>query len=217
MKHVLLVSCCVVIGMFSAPQAFSGGFLDHSSVSQNTLYNLVSEDAASEAAEKFITNLTSQGIGFLGDSSLSASKQKKEFQKLLNTNFDLNTIGRFSLGRHWRSASKAERDEYLKLFKVMIIDVYSGRFSDYKGQEIKVIGSRKEGERDVLVHSILDQKNGPNVKVDWRVRKRDGQHSVIDVIVEGVSLALTQRSDFSSVVQRGGGNIEALLVHLRAN
>ena len=185
--------------------------------SSSSSITYISDDKASEGAEKFITKLADQGIAVLANEDASEAKQKKEFRRLLNNNFDMNTIARFSLGRYWRTASKAQRSEYLKLFKAMIIDVYSQRFSDYQGQVIEVKGSRKEGERDVLVHSLLTQEAGPDVKVDWRVRKRDGRYKVIDVIVEGVSMALTQRSDFSSVVQRGGGDMEALLAHLREN
>ena len=98
----------------------------------------------------------------------------------------------------------------------MVIDVYSQRFEDYNGQDIEIIGSRPEGKRDILVSSILKQDGGPDVRLDWRVRKKNGRHKVVDVIVEGVSMSLTQRSDFASVIQRGGGNVEALLQHLRS-
>ena len=177
----------------------------------------VNSDSVAQDAEAFITQLANEGIGFLADENITTAKQKTHFKTLLNRNFDLNTIARFSLGRHWRTASKPQRDEYLKLFKNMIVDVYSQRFSDYQGQTLNVTGSRKEGERDILVHSTLEQDGQPDVDIDWRVRKRDGRFKVVDVIVEGVSMALTQRSDFSSVVQRGGGNMEALLAHLRDN
>ena len=109
-----------------------------------------------------------------------------------------------------------QKKEYLSLFKDMVIDVYSKRFEDYNGQKIEVTRSRPEGKRDVLVSSILKQDGGPDVRLDWRVRKKGSQYKVIDVIVEGVSMSLTQRSDFASVIQRGGGEVEALLVHLRS-
>lgn len=185
--------------------------------SHSHVINVSSDVTTSAGAEEFITNFVDQGIGLLENDTLSKSKQKFAFRALLNKNFDLNTIARFSLGRHWRSATKTQRDEYLRLFKRMIVDVYSNRFNEYQGQNIEVLGSRQEGERDILVQSKLWQVNGPDIKIDWRVRQRDGRYRIIDIIVEGVSMALTQRSDFSSVVQRGGGNIEALLVHLRAN
>lgn len=216
MKRTLFLSCLVAASV-AVPVSLSHAFVISPDVSRSqTGYILVkADDPVALGAEKFITKLADDGIGFLADETITTAKQKAEFRKLLNRNFDLNTIARFSLGRHWRTANKAQRDEYVLLFKDMIVEVYSQRFSDYEGQTLTVTGSRKEGEKDILVHSLLEQDAGPDVKVDWRVRKRDGRYKVIDVIVEGVSMALTQRSDFSSVVQRGGGDMEALLAHLR--
>lgn len=174
------------------------------------------EEKEASAAESFIHDLTSKGVAFLSDENLSAEQQKKEFRTILNRDFDLSTIGRFALGRYWKTADKAQRDEYLKLFKTMVVDVYSQRFQNYNGEQIEVIGSRPEGKRDVLVSSLLKQNGGPDVRLDWRVREKNGKYKVVDVIVEGVSMSLTQRSDFASVIQRGGGNVEALLEHLRS-
>ncbi|MBL4803639.1 MAG: ABC transporter substrate-binding protein [Alphaproteobacteria bacterium] len=174
------------------------------------------EEKQASGAEAFIQNLTDKGVAFLSDSSLSVEQQKQEFKTILNRDFDLNTIGRFALGRYWKSANKEQRDEYLKLFNTMVIDVYSQRFEDYNGQDIKITGSRPEGKKDVLVSSVMKQKGGPDVRLDWRVREKNGGFKVVDVIVEGVSMSLTQRSDFASVIQRGGGNVEALLQHLRS-
>jgi phospholipid transport system substrate-binding protein len=186
------------------------------SVQSGTLVSSAyAEDAKASAAEGFVQNLTDSGVAFLSDETLSLEQQKKEFKTILNRDFDLNTIGRFALGRYWKSASKEQRDEYLKLFNGMVVDVYSKRFETYNGQDIQVTGSRPEG-KDTLVMSVLKQNGGPDVRLDWRVRHKNGQYKVVDVIVEGVSMSLTQRSDFASVIQRGGGNVEALLQHLRS-
>jgi len=218
MKHPLLFSCCAVGALLLGVGVSSAGIqsaYDFARPSDNIYQVVNAADKVSAGAEKFVDDLAGQGIGFLSNEDLSSESQKSAFKKLLNKRFDMDTIARFSLGRHWRTASKAQRAEYLKLFKVMIVDVYSERFKDYQGQTLAVTGSRKEGTKDILVHSVLEQNKGPDVKVDWRVRRKNGRYQVIDVIVEGVSMALTQRSDFSSVVQRGGGDMEALLVHLR--
>lgn len=166
-------------------------------------------------AERFIDNLAQEGIGFLGNKDMSHEERKAAFKKLLGSKFDMQTIGRFALGRHWHTATPEQRKEYLKLFQQMTVEVYSQRFSDYQGQSLKVQGSRPEGTADILVNSVILQDSGPEVKVDWRVRQKNGTYKVVDVIVEGVSMAVTQRSDFSSVIQRGGGNLEVLLAHLR--
>ena len=97
----------------------------------------------------------------------------------------------------------------------MVVKVYSDRFKEYKGQKFEVRGARPEGEKDVIVTSFILPEGGPEVQVDWRVRSKNGRFQVIDVIVEGVSMSVTQRSDFASVIQRGGGNVDVLLAHLQ--
>lgn len=175
----------------------------------------VNNDPAVAEAKDFIQDMADRGISFLGDQNLSHEQRTSEFRKLLESSFDMGTIARFALGRYWRTASAAQQKEYLKLFHEMIVRVYSQRFSEYEGQELVVRGGRKDGTQDVIVHSAIVPDNGPEVSVDWRVRNKDGRRRVIDVVVEGVSMAVTQRSDFASVIQRGGGDLEVLIEHLR--
>lgn len=165
-------------------------------------------------AEQFVSKLADSGIGFLSDGSLAGDEKSKRFRNLLQTNFDMNTIGRFALGRYWRTATPEQKNEYLSLFNEMIVGVYSRRFSEYQGQVLTVTGSRAEGANDAIVFSVVKQESGPDISVDWRVRKSGNDYKVIDVIVEGVSMAMTQRSDFASVIQRGGGDVSVLLAHL---
>ncbi|MEC7028100.1 MAG: ABC transporter substrate-binding protein, partial [Pseudomonadota bacterium] len=74
---------------------------------------------------------------------------------------------------------------------------------------------RADGEKDTIVTSFIIPDQGSEIQIDWRVRYKDGKYKVIDIIVEGVSMSVTQRSDFSSVIQRGGGNVQVLIDHLR--
>ena len=164
--------------------------------------------------EQFIRDMGQRGIGFLADPSMSAAQKKAEFEAILNDSFDMYTIGRFALGSYWNRATDAQKAEYQELFKDMIVRVYSRRFADYEGQEFEVRGARPSG-KDALVTSYIVPDSGQNVKVDWRVREKDGRNKIVDVIIEGVSMAQTQRADFASVIQRGGGDIDVLLDHLR--
>ena len=218
-KHLLaILGISVFTVTFSADSAIAIGPQDYVEASPAVSYTLVvdtSGKAIESGAEKFVDDLTKRGIGFLSNQSLSHEKRKDEFRRLLQSGFDLKTIGRFTLGRYWRNASASEQEEYLKLFEDSIVNSYAKRFSEYQGQDIKITGSQKTGADDVLVHSSLVLGDGPDVKVDWRVRKKGGSYKVIDVIVEGVSMAVTQRADFASVIQRGGGQVEVLLAHLR--
>lgn len=170
-----------------------------------------------ESSKAFIQGLADRGIGFLSNPDLTLEQRKAEFKSLLQDSFDMKTIGRFALGRNWNAATDAERKEYLALFEAMIIEVYSRRFGDYKGEALQVTTARGDGKSDVIVNSQIVPANGQKIALDWRVRKSANSFKVIDIIVEGVSMATTQRSEFSSIIQRGGGQMEVLLEHLRQN
>ncbi len=219
MKSALFLSCALagfgLFGLSSAAGAFTAAPGANPAPSPVMVAASSHGDEVALGAERFVDNLAQEGIGFLGNEGMSHDDRKAAFKKLLGNKFDMQTIGRFALGRYWQTATPTQRKEYLSLFQRMTIEVYSQRFSDYQGQSLKVNGSRPEGAADTLVNSVIVQDSGPPVKVDWRVRQKDGGYKVVDVIVEGVSMAVTQRSDFASVIQRGGGRLEVLLAHLR--
>lgn len=205
----------ILAGVSMMPQTSLAFDLNKSGAAQNSaLVHYVSNNIEQDA-QSFITKMAKQGIDFLANPDLTLEQRKAEFKTLLSNNFDMKTIGRFSLGTYWRSASDAQKKEYLDLFEKNVINVYSKRFSDYGGEEFKVTGASPNGASDAIVHSYIDSK-GQKIKIDWRVREKDGQMRVIDISVEGVSMATTQRSEFSSIIQRGGGDIQVLLDHLKS-
>jgi len=172
--------------------------------------------AGNKGAERFIDQMGQKGMGAIAITALSDEARKQVFRTILTQNFDLNTISRFVLGRYWRQATPAQQAEYQGLYQTMIINVYTARFKNYSGQRFEVTGSRNDASGDVVVSSkVVPANGGSEVLVDWRVRPKSGAFRVIDVMVEGVSMGVTQRNDFASVIQRGGGAIEALLAYLR--
>lgn len=170
---------------------------------------------SSTKAQDFIRSMGDDAVDFLGDDSLSTNEKQRQFSALLNEKFDMETIGRFSLGARWRQLDEEQRREYQKLFREMIVQIYSRRFSDYQGQDFEVDGARILGEDDVLVRSYIVPDQGNRILVEWRVRNRDGRMRVIDVVIEQVSMAMTQRSDFNSIIQRGGGSAALIIDHLQ--
>lgn len=174
-----------------------------------------SGDKMASGAQKFVDNMGQRAIGFLGSPKLTQVQKEQKFRRLLRNSFDMRTIGRFALGRYWRTSTPAQQKEYQRLFEDMVVDVYAARFSEYKGQALEVSEVRKDGSKDSVVTSHIVPDSGSKIRVDWRVRYKQGKYKIVDVIIEGVSMSLTQRSDFSSVIQRGGGKLQALLVHLR--
>ena len=211
----------MAMGLVSVSSLASAGKMEaphhqNNLTSSSPLLHEVKATATGQQAQKFIEELGDTAISFLASGNLSDNQRISEFDKLLNKDFDMKTIARFAMGRYWRSASEAQKSEYLKLFPEMVIDVYASRFGEYNGETFEVVSHRVDGKSDFLVNSVVKGlSGGAPLKIDWRVRNKDGRMKVIDVIVEGVSMSLTQRSDFASVIQRGGGDVEALLKHLR--
>jgi len=173
-----------------------------------------SAGSASSAPSQFVQNLGNTALMSLTGKNITRKAREDRVRKILHDNFDVQAIGKFALGTSWRDATDAQRKEYTSLFEDMIVQTYTTRFEDYSGQKLKVDGSEPSGS-DFIVSSQVLQQDGPPVNLQWRVRQKDGGLRVVDVVVEGVSMSVTQRSDFASVIQNGGGNVEALLTHLR--
>lgn len=175
----------------------------------------VSTEDIGIGAQKFIDGMAQRALDFLANTDLSQEQKANEFRKLLQDSFDLETIGRFALGRYWRTATPEQRREYQKLFREMVVQVYSERFKGYEGQHMETRSYRIDGDNDAIVTSFIIPKDDAEIQVDWRVRYKNSRYQIVDVIVEGVSMSVTQRSDFSSTILRGGGDIEVLFAHLK--
>jgi phospholipid transport system substrate-binding protein len=167
-------------------------------------------------AQIFVQTMTENGLSFLSDTSLTKDQKAKKFKHRLNSNFDIPRIGKFAVGRYWRKMTPAQQKEYQETFKEMLVNVYSSRFDEYQGQKITLSDTVSLSEKDTLVKSIISGgSNGAEIPVDWRIRHTNGKYRVIDVMVAGVSMSVTQRSDFSAVIQRGGGDVAVLINHLK--
>jgi phospholipid transport system substrate-binding protein len=124
-------------------------------------------------------------------------------------------MGRFVLGRHWRPLDSARRDRYTQAFVAHIRTVYAKRVETYTGEKIQVNGSKALNKKDTIVNSVLLRPSGPPIAVGWRVRATsDGRGKVIDVVVEGISLVISQREEFSSYLQNK--TIDELIARLEA-
>lgn len=166
---------------------------------------------------QFIQTMGDKALLTLTDKEAARTAREERARDILRADFDIPAIARFALGTYWRQATDAEKKEYLGLFEDMIVQTYTTRFEDYSGQIFKVDGVVDTGGRDMLVNSNILQKDGPPVSVQWRVRTKDGgQMKVVDVVIERISMSVTQRSDFSSVIQGGGGRVATLIESMRA-
>jgi phospholipid transport system substrate-binding protein len=161
--------------------------------------------ASATDAASFINELVTQGLRSVDNKQLSEQDRSKRFFDLLDRDFDMPRIARFVLGRYWNEASDADKREFQRLFEEYVVRSYAQRFSEYNGETVKIMGTREENETRTLVQSQIVRPNGaPPASVNWRVRKGDDGFKIVDVDVEGVSMVLTQREEFASVIQRGG-------------
>ena len=169
-----------------------------------------------EEARQLIESLADKAIAALTVKEVPRKERVKRFRVLLHEHFAVKTIGRWVMGRYWRKATDGERTEFLKLFENLLVSIYVDRFANYAGVTLTVIKTATKGDADIIVYSRILRPDGSSLaRVDWRVRKRKGEHKVIDVMVEGVSLGQTQRSEVASVIRRNGGKIQNLLDEMR--
>ncbi len=165
-------------------------------------------------ARSFMNWLADQAIAVLRRTSDSLEQREAAFRQLLLQAFDIAFIGRFVLGRHWRRMTAAEREDYLGVFSEFLVKTYSRRFGGYSGESFAITGAKPTGKKDIVVGTNIRRPSGPPIRADWRLRVIDRRYRIIDVSVEGISMALTQRTEFASVVQNHGvpGLLQALRI-----
>jgi phospholipid transport system substrate-binding protein len=163
---------------------------------------------ASTAAQAFV-NQVGNGVIAAADSG-----SVDRFRALLRQHADIPSIALFSLGQYRSNLSDAQRAEYYRLVERSISTVFAAHTSKLKGRTLNVSGSRNHSD-SIIVASRLDQPGGRSIPVLWRVVQRGGGYKIFDVSVDGVWLANTQRTSFTSVLQRNNGRVEALINHLR--
>jgi phospholipid transport system substrate-binding protein len=163
----------------------------------------------------FITGLGNQAIKIIRNPE-SQPQRKAEFNKLFAQGFDVPAIGKFVLGHYWREATPEQQQEYIKLFGQYVVAIYAERFSNYQGEEFKVLGSHPEDGGTATVASEIDRPNGgAPIHIDWRVANEGGSYKIIDVKAENLSMSVTQREEFASVISQHGGNVQGLIDVLR--
>lgn len=177
-------------------------------------------DSHIDTSVKFINSLSNQAIETLTDASITTEQRRAEFRRLFRDGFAVNGIARFVAGRYWRKASDADRAEYLKLFEDVIVNTWADRFSQYSGQKFEVRGAtdatpEKSAEDVALVESLFFTIPTSPVRLEWRVASKGDLFKIVDVKLEGISMATTQRDEFNSVVSKNGRSLEALIEELR--
>ncbi len=167
-------------------------------------------------AEAFVKEVTTEGIEQIINANIPQAEKDARFAKLFNKALDLDFIGQFVLGRNWRTATPAQREEFIKVYRQLNISTWSKRFDEFKGREFIFKGtSPSNSAGQVFVNSVVPMDQGEPAKVVWRVREKGGQYKIVDIIIENVSLAITARNEYTAFIKNNPGGVDALIANLK--
>lgn len=166
-------------------------------------------DAAADPAG-FIDGLVGNALETLRNPALPDGEREARLGAMLSQSFDLPRIARYVLGRYWLTASEDERTAFARLFGRWVIRTYASRLGQYTAETLKVTGARPESDTGAVVMSQIVHPSGPPTKVEWRVRREGDAYRVLDIDVEGVSMALSEREQVAATIQRIGGTVASL-------
>lgn len=198
---------------FDAAHMFIFGML---AVIAVTLLAAPQARAVANESETFVQQNIDKGLGILNDKSLSDDQRRDQFRQFILALTDMKRIAYFTLGQYRRGASDADVNTFVGAFTDYANAVYESHLSRFSGQGMKVTGSTPRSATDNVVYAqVIDPKAQQPINVAFRVISDTGQPLVVDIQVEGIWLAIDQREQFTALLQRSNGNIQALIDHLK--
>ena len=164
----------------------------------------------------FVQSTVNRAADTLGG-NLSKEERIEELKKIAKDTVDIKGIGFYSLGSHRKGLSNEKKEEYSKVFENYFMTSFSSRLAEYSNPVIEVNSKEKINDNYTIVSSTLvATEKRPAIKIEWRIYTKNPDKPLIrDLIIEGLSLARTQKAEFNSIIQGAGGDIEALLTNLR--
>ena len=169
------------------------------------LVSLPPQAVASAPAPKEIVQTTAQtAFDILNNSELGSKEKIEKLEQLFLSTVDYPTITRLVLGRNWRMLTEAQLEAFSDAFKRHLSTTYGRNLDNYTKLEIEVVGEREEPRGDRTIKTKINRPNAEGVLVDYRMRNRDNDWKIIDVIIEGVSMVSNFRSQFQEVISNGG-------------
>ena len=170
-------------------------------------------NSAENNAETFVLKLTNEAKIIFNDKSLSKDSRLKKLNDLSSKYLDLDALAGYTLGDYREKATSSERENFNKLFREYFIKNMSSKLNDFADQDLKIIDSKKINENNIIVSTkIFSKKDAQEIAVEWRIFTKDSKLLARDLVVEGLSLARTQKEEFASIIASKGfvGVISAL-------
>ena len=175
------------------------------------VFTLSFTNANSIEPEIFVESTIKKATSILSNNSSKESKIK-QLKTVAKETVDINGIGLYTLGPVRKSLDTTQKEKYIKLFEQYFLRSFSSRLVDYTNPDISILGKEKLNENYTIVKSLLSGNNErPEVKIDWRIYTKNPNNPLIrDLIIEGLSLARTQKEEFASILNSNDGKIDAL-------
>ena len=169
--------------------------------------------AYSSDPREFVTELIEEAISKLSNKDLSKDEKAKFIEIITLENVDINALGLYTLGELRKSSDKQSLNSYQQAFEKYFLKSLTSRLSDYSSSKFEVLGVDKKSPNYTIVNSkIIPDDNDPEIKIDWRVYTKNPDKPLIrDLIVEGLSLARTQKEEFSSILNSNNNDINVLI------
>ena len=174
--------------------------------------------AYSSDPKQFVQELVTEAIEKLSDKNLTNEEKAKFIEEVATENVDINALGLYTLGELRKSSNENDLINYQRAFREYFLKSLTSRLTDYSSSEFEVVESEKKSATYTIVKSIINPEDGgPNVKIDWRIYTKNPEKPLIrDLIVEGLSLARTQKEEFSSILSSNNNDIKILIKKLEA-
>lgn len=166
--------------------------------------------------EKFVQSVADQASLVLTKDFTKEQKIEK-LKSIAKNAVDIKGIGYYSLGAHRKNLSDDEKKKYLDIFEKYFLKSFASRLAEYTDPKIRVDSQKKLNEKYTMVSSVLSAtEEKPEVKIDWRINTKNPEKPlIIDVVIEGVSLAKVQKEEFNSIILNNNGDINALFASLK--
>ena len=177
------------------------------------LFTYTNSYSSETSAEAFVLKLTNEAKLIFNDKSLNTDSRLKKLNDLSQSYLDLDALAGYTLGDYRDKATSSEKDNFNKLFREYFIKNMSSKLNDFADQELKILDSKKINENNIIVSTkIFSKKDAQEINVDWRIYTKDSKFLARDLVVEGLSLARTQKEEFASIIASKGfvGLINAL-------
>ncbi len=168
--------------------------------------------ADSQKAVTFVETLANDMIIDVLAADKPMTEKLNLFQSKFHQALDLKSIGQFVLGVYWRKTTPAEREAFIEAFMDFSTKSWADKFNMYNGQQIVFTGSRPAQKDQLYVDSVI--QNNPPVEVIWRVREKNNEYKIVDIVVEGVSMAMSYRNEYASFLQKNKGDVAKLTQEL---